>query len=73
MEAAEKNHTALYCGEYGVIDIASPEDMLKWYRVIHDTFEKHEVARSAWSYRKMDFGLIDERLDSIRERLIPLL
>ena len=72
-EAAEKNHTALYCGEYGVIDIASPEDMLKWYRVIHDTFEKHEVARSAWSYRQMDFGLIDERLDSVRERLIPLL
>jgi aryl-phospho-beta-D-glucosidase BglC (GH1 family) len=72
-EAAERNHTALYCGEYGVIDIASPEDMLKWYRVIHDTFEKHEVARSAWSYRQMDFGLIDERLDSVRERLIPLL
>ena len=70
---AEKHNTALYCGEYGVIDIASPEDALKWFRVIHDTFEKHEIARAAWSYRRMDFGLIDERMDGVRSRLIPLL
>ena len=72
-EAAGKNHTTLYCGEYGVIDRASPEDTLKWYARIHQTFEKHEVSRSAWSYRQMDFGLSDERLDCIRDRLIPLL
>ena len=70
---AERHNTALYCGEYGVIDIASPEDALKWFRVIHDTFEKHEIARAAWSYRQMDFGLIDERMDGARSRLIPLL
>jgi len=70
---AEKHNTALYCGEYGVINIASPEDALKWFRVIHDTFEKHEIARAAWSYRQMDFGLIDERMDGVRSRLIPLL
>ena len=73
IETAARNHTALYCGEYGVIDIVSPEDTLKWYRMIHDTFEKHEISRSAWSYRQMDFGLSDERMDAVRERLIPLL
>lgn len=70
--AAERN-TALYCGEYGVIDTVSPEDTIKWYKRIHDTFEKHEISRSAWSYRQMDFGLIDERMDGVRDRLIPLL
>ena len=70
---AEKHGTALYCGEYGVIDRATPEDTVKWYRVIHDTFEKHEISRSAWSYRRMDFGLSDERMDGVRDRLIPLL
>lgn len=71
--AAEKHGTALYCGEYGVIDRATPEDTVKWYRVIHDTFEKHEISRSAWSYRRMDFGLSDERMDDVRDQLIPLL
>ena len=56
-----------------MIDIASPEDTVKWFRVIHDTFEKHEISRAAWSYRQMDFGLIDERMDGVRSRLIPLL
>ena len=73
IETAEKCQTALYCGEYGVIDRASPEDTVRWYRIIHDTFENHGIARSAWSYRQMDFGLSDARLDSVRNKLIPLL
>ena len=73
IETAEKHRTALYCGEYGVIDRASPEDTVKWFRKIHETFEKYGIARSAWSYRKMDFGLSDERLDGVRDQLIPLL
>lgn len=73
IEVAEKNHTALYCGEYGVIDKTSPEDTVKWYEKIHAAFEKYEISRSAWSYRQMDFGLSDERLDGVRDRLIRLL
>ena len=56
-----------------LFNVFSPEDTVKWYRVIHDTFEKHEISRSAWSYRRMDFGLSDERMDGVRDRLIPLL
>ena len=56
-----------------MIDIVSPEDTVKWYRRIHDTFEKHEIARCAWSYRQMDFGLIDERMNNVRDQLIALL
>ena len=73
IETASKHNTALYCGEYGVIDKATPEDTVRWYELIHSTFEKHEIARSAWSYRRMDFGISDERLDGVRDRLLPLL
>ena len=73
VETAEKHHTALYCGEYGVIDHVSPEDTIEWYKAIHTAFEKHEISRSAWNYRQMDFGLTDERLDRVRDRLISLL
>ena len=71
--SAEKNHTCLYCGEYGVIENASPEDTLKWYRAIHEVLESHEISRAAWSYKEMNFGLSDSRLDSVRAELIQVL
>ena len=73
IEAAAKNGTCLYCGEYGVIDRATPEDTLKWFRTIHEVLEKHQIARAAWSYRAMDFGLTDPRLDAVRAELIRCL
>ncbi len=73
IEAARRNGTELYCGEYGVIDRADPEDTVRWYRLIHDTFERYGISRCAWSYRQMDFGLSDARLDGVRAELLPLL
>lgn len=70
---AKKEHTALYCGEYGVIDRATPEDTVKWFRTINEVLEKHGIARAAWSYRQMDFGLSDPRLDGVRDELIKYL
>ena len=73
IQAAEKNRTCLYCGEYGVIDRASPEDAVKWFRTIHAVFEKHGISRAAWSYRRMDFGLSDGRMDAVRDELVKVL
>jgi len=73
IEAAKQNNTPLYCGEYGVIDRVSPEDTVKWYKAIHEIFEKYGICRSAWSYKQMDFGLSDERLDGVREELLKYL
>jgi len=73
IEAARLNNTSLYCGEYGVIDCVSPEDTVKWYRCINSVFEKHGIARCAWNYKEMDFGLSDSRLDGVREELLKYL
>lgn len=73
VEVAKQRHVRLYCGEYGVIDRASPEDALKWYEAIHQAFETYGIGRAAWSYREMDFGISDPRMDSVRSRLIELL
>lgn len=69
-EAARQNGTVLYCGEYGVIDCAKPEDTVKWFQAIHAAFEKLGINRCAWSYKKMDFGLSDERLKDVIDELI---
>ena len=73
MATAKNNGTSLYCGEYGVIDRATPEDALKWFKVINSVFEKYKIARAAWSYKEMDFGLSDSRMDGVREELIKYL
>ena len=70
IDAAKKNNTVLYCGEYGVIDVVSPEDTIKWFRTINNVFEKHGISRCVWSYKEMDFGISDTRLDSVRNELI---
>ena len=73
IQKAKENGTCLYCGEYGVIDRTSPEDALKWYKVINSVFEKYEIPRAAWSYKEMDFGLSDSRMDGVRDELLTYL
>lgn len=72
-EAAKKNGTVLYCGEYGVIENAEPQDVVKWFKAINSAFEKLDISRAAWSYKKMDFGLADERMDGVRSELVKYL
>ncbi len=70
IKAAKENNTTLYCGEFGVINVVSPENTVKWFRTINSVFEKHGIARCVWSYKEMDFGISDSRLDGVREELI---
>ena len=73
IDAAEKNNAPLYCGEYGVIELATNEDTIEWYKTINEVFKKYDSGRSAWSYKRMDFGLSDSRLDSVRDELLKYL
>lgn len=70
LEKAKENGTTVYCGEYGVIDIVEPEEALKWFKVIHSVFEKYGISRALWSYKEMDFGLSDARMDKVRDELV---
>lgn len=72
-ETAQKNGTVLYCGEYGVIDVAANEDVLKWYKDIHAAFEHYGISRSTWSYKQMNFGISDEGRSDIFDELVQYL
>ena len=73
LKIAEERNVLLYCGEYGVIDKATPEDTVKWYKIITSVFNKYGIGRAAWTYKRMDFGLSDPRLDSCRSELLKVL
>lgn len=63
----------LYCGEYGVIDRAEPISALRWYKDITSAFNNMNIGRAAWTYKQMDFGIIDEHLNSVYEDITKLL
>lgn len=73
IDKAEAEGTGIYCGEYGVIDIVSAEDTVKWFKVINSVFEKYNISRAAWSYREMDFGLSDDRMKPYIDELVKYL
>ncbi len=56
---AREHHVPLYCGEFGVIDMAPKEDAIRWYRDTIQVFAEHHVSWSMWSYKGMDFGIVD--------------
>ena len=70
--AAKNAGVGLYCGEFGVIDEAPVEDTLRWFEDVDEVFRQHEIGCAVWSYKRMNFGFIDEHYDTIRNRLIAL-
>ena len=56
-----------------MIDQAAPEEAVKWLKAINAVFEKHGIARAMWSYKQMDFGLSDARLDGVRDEMVKYL
>ena len=72
VEKAQKDGVCLYCGEYGVIDQADPEDRLRWMKDIHVAFEKYGIGHALCNYKQKDFGLVDESFASIKDRFIEI-
>lgn len=73
VDIAEQYQVPLYCGEYGTIDRADPQSALRWYKDIREAFKNYGIGSAAWSYKQMDFGIIDEHYDSVRDELVAVL
>ena len=70
---AQQDGIPLYCGEYGVIDLADNMDKIRWLKDIHAVMNRHGIGRALWNYKEKDFGLTDERFSEIREQFIGIL
>ena len=60
LRVSKERDTPLYCGEYGVIDLADREDAVRWLSDIHDVFEEYAIGRALWNYKEKDFGIAGE-------------
>ena len=73
LEKAEQDDVPLYCGEYGVIDLADNQDKLRWLKDIHSVMKRHGIGRALWNYKEKDFGFSDEKFAEIREQFMQVL
>ena len=58
IEAAAAADVPLYCGEYGVIDLAAEYDKQRWLKDIHAAFDKFGIGCALWNYKEKDFGIV---------------
>jgi len=70
---ARMHNVPLYCGEFGVVSAAGLRDKLNWFRDVLGILNRRNVAWSMWSYKGMDFGIVDENGVVISEEIQDLL
>ena len=66
----EKHDVPMYCGEYGVIDVADIESRANWTEDMADYCLKRGIGRAIWSYRGMNFTMVNEEGKGIDPVLI---
>ncbi|HDQ26092.1 MAG TPA: glycoside hydrolase family 5 protein [bacterium] len=59
LEFKEKYNVPVYCGEFGCVVLAAPETRKRWTSDLISLFKKHSISFSYWSYKNMDFGIVD--------------
>ena len=72
IDFSRQHNQPLYCGEFGVIDIAPLENRLNWMRDFVSLLREYNMGRALWSYKAMDFGLVDKDGNVISEELVRI-
>ena len=57
IKVAEERDVCLYCGEFGVIDLADKNEAAKWFDLFYKFMNKYEIASAVWNYKEMDFEI----------------
>ena len=73
LEKSKQDDIPLYCGEYGVIDLADNHGKIRWLKDIHTVFEKYGIGNALWNYKEKDFGLVNEQFADIKDEFIAMM
>jgi hypothetical protein len=60
----------MYCGEYGVIDNVPPEERVQWHEDLSNFLLTWGIGRAVWTYKGMNFTLIDDKRQPMNEALV---
>ncbi len=66
------NEKVVYCGEFGVIECAPMQTRINWARDLISILHENNIGRAYWSYKGVDFGLIDQAGKVVSNELIKI-
>ncbi len=70
LDFAKGTDLPVYCGEFGVIDRAPLQTRINWTRDMVAILKEHAIGYGYWSYKAMDFGLVDAEGKVISPELV---
>lgn len=73
LDFINKTGRELYCGEFGVIDRAPLRSRINWHRDFLEILNTLKIGWSIWTYKEMDFGLVNNQGEIVSEELIELI
>ncbi len=70
VEYKARTGKAIYCGEYGAIEVAPMDSRIRWHRDFVDLLKEYGFGRAVWSYKLMDFSLVDAAGKVVNQELV---
>ena len=68
----QKTGQPIYCGEFGVYEGAPMSARLNWTRDFIDLLNQFDIGRAYWTYKALDFGLVDKDGRVVNQELIDI-
>lgn len=72
IDFAKATGETIYCGEFGVIDRAPRAASRNWHRDFISLLRENQIGRACWSYKQMDFGLVDAKSRVVDPELVKI-
>jgi aryl-phospho-beta-D-glucosidase BglC (GH1 family) len=72
LDFSEQIGQPIYCGEFGVYEKAPTSTRLNWTRDMIDLFNEFEIGRAYWTYKDLDFGLVDRYGNVVNQELLEI-
>ena len=73
LEFAARTGRELYCGEFGVADWVDPASRRAWLADFLGLLREHGIGFALWSYKAMDFGVVDAAGDVVDPEYLAIL
>jgi aryl-phospho-beta-D-glucosidase BglC (GH1 family) len=73
LEFSQRTNQPTYCGEFGVYEQADPTTRQNWTRDVIDLLHGFGIGRAYWTYKAMDFGLVDKDGQVVSQELIAII
>jgi aryl-phospho-beta-D-glucosidase BglC (GH1 family) len=72
LDFSQHYNQPLYCGEFGVYERASMRTRQNWNRDLVSLLNISGIGRAYWSYKDLDFGLVDRDGKIVNQELVKI-